>query len=213
MIVLFDVNGTLTDPAGLGEAWGRPELGLPILDRAVQTAMVDALVGAYRPFAEHVRAAIELEIHRAGLDPGPVDAAAQRATTLDPFPDAHAALDLLRDDGHPLAALTNSGAKGGRRTLEAAGLADRFERILGVDAARTFKPHPKTYAQAVTELGVAPEDVMLVAAHGWDISGAKHAGLRTTWISRGENVLSTMTPEPDVRAEDLLDAARKITGR
>jgi 2-haloacid dehalogenase len=211
MVILFDVNGTLTDPAGLGEPWGRPELGLPILRGAQQTAMVDALVGAYRPFPEHVRAAIELEARKAGLDAALVDQAAERATHLDPVPDAAAALDLLRANGHTLATLTNSGAEGGRRTLEAAGLADRFDRFLGVDAVGTFKPHPATYAHAVDELDVAPDDIVLVAAHGWDVTGAKHAGLRTAWISRGEDELSAMVPEPDVRADDLIGAARQLT--
>jgi 2-haloacid dehalogenase len=102
-------------------------------------------------------------------------------------------------------------AVGGRRTLEAAGLADRFDRFLGVDAVRTFKPHPSTYAHAIEELGVAAHDIVLVAAHGWDVAGAKHAGLQTAWISRGEDVLSAMVPEPDVRADDLLAAARQLT--
>jgi 2-haloacid dehalogenase len=211
IVILFDVNGTLTDPAGLGEPWGRPDLGLPILRAAQQTGMVDALLGTYRPFPEHVRAAIELEVRKAGLDAALVDRASERATHLDPFPDAAAALDLLRDDGHTLATLTNSGAEGGRRTLEAAGLADRFDRFLGVDAVRTFKPHPATYAHAIEELGVAPHDIVLVAAHGWDVTGAKHAGLRTAWISRGEGTLSAMAPRPDVRADDLLGAARQLT--
>ncbi len=211
MVILFDVNGTLTDPGGLGDPWGRPELGLRMLRSAIQTAMVDALVGAYHPFREHIRAAIEVEAHRAGLDLSLLDDAAERATHLDPFPDASAALDLLRDNGHTLATLTNSGAEGGRRTLQAAGLADRFHRFLGVDAVRTFKPHPSTYAHAVHELGVRAQEIVLVAAHGFDVSGAKTAGLRTAWISRGEDVLSAMTPEPDVRADDLLGAARALT--
>lgn len=210
MVILFDVNGTLTDPAGLGEPWDRPELGLVILRSAVQTAMVDALVGAYRPFAEHLRAAIELEARRAALDPRLVDAAVERAARLDPFPDAAAALDRLRDAGHTLATLTNSGAESGRETLESAGLADRFDRFLGVDAVGTFKPHPATYAHAVKELGVEPDQITLVAAHGWDVAGAKHAGLRTIWVARGEQLLSAMTPDPDSRADDLISVAQQL---
>lgn len=174
---------------------GAAGVGLPILRGAQQTAIVDALLGTYRPFPEHVCAAIEIEVSRAGLDAALVDQAAERATHLDPVPDAAAALDLLRANGHTLATLTNSGAEGGRRTLEAAGLADRFDCFLGVDE----------------ELNAAPDDVVLVAAHGSDVTGAKHAGLRTAWISRGEDELSAMAPQPDVRADDLLGAALKLT--
>jgi 2-haloacid dehalogenase len=211
MIVVFDVNGTLTDPSGLGEPWDRPELGVQILRTAVQTGMVDALTEAYRAFSEHVCAAIEVEVARASLDPALVDAAAQRATHLDPFPDAAPALDMLRDAGLRLATLTNSGADSGRATLEAAGLADRFDHFLGVDAVRSFKPHPRTYAHAVEQLDVRPDEIVLVAAHAWDVTGAKHAGLRTGWISRGEQVLTPVAPEPDFRADDLLHMAQRLT--
>jgi hypothetical protein len=48
MVIMFDVNGTLTDPSGLGEPWGRPELEIAIL----RSAMHDALTGAYRSFPQ-----------------------------------------------------------------------------------------------------------------------------------------------------------------
>lgn len=210
MIVLFDLNGTLTDPSGLGEPWDRPELGLAMLNGAIRTAIVDAVSGHCRPFAKHLRAAIAREAQLAGLDGALVDAAAERATHLDPFADTEQALDLLRDAGHRLAVLTNSGADGGRRTLERAGIADRFEAVLGVDAVGSYKPDPRTYAHAVAQLGAAAHEILFVAAHAWDVTGAARAGMRTGWVSRGEEVLSAMTPEPDVRAGDLLELARAV---
>jgi len=212
MVVLFDVNGTLTDPAGLGEPWGRPELGLSMLRGAVQSALVDVVLGECRPFSEHVRAAIQVEAARAGLDASLIDVATERATHLDPFPDAAQALDRIRGAGLRVAALTNSGAEGGRRTLEAAGLLDRFDHVLGVDAVGTFKPDGRTYAHASAALGVRPADIVLVAAHGWDVAGAKHAGLRTAWIARGETALSSVFPEPDLRADDLQGIATLLCG-
>ena len=107
--------------------------------------------------------------------------------------------------------LTNSGADGGAATLEAAGLAGSFAAILGVDAVQRTKPHPRAYAHALESLGAAASDVMLVAAHGWDVTGAKRAGLRTCWIARGEQLLIDSAEEPDLQASDLLDAARRIT--
>jgi 2-haloacid dehalogenase len=203
MIVLFDVNGTLTDPAGLGEVWGRPDLGPGILDGALRTAWTDTMVGRYRPLAEHLRGSLVREADRSGLDPALVDAAVERAGRLDPHPDAAGALQRLRAAGVRLAALTNSGADAGRATLDAAGLLGFFDLVLGVDAVEAFKPDPRTYAHAVAELGASPEDVVLVAAHGWDVAGAAAAGLRTGWISRGEVALSPMVPGPDLRARDL----------
>lgn len=210
MIVLFDLNGTLTDPAGIGEPWGAPDLGLQALNGAIQTSMVDAMLGEYRPFAEHVRSGITVQVERRSLDRSRIDAAVERAAALDPFPDAGDALDLLAREGHRLAALTNSGADGGRQTLEAAGLSDRFEQVLGVDVVKTFKPHPAVYQYALRELGAAAAEVTMVAAHSWDLTGAKHAGMRTAWSARGEGVRPPAAAEPDIAAADLIGVARHI---
>jgi 2-haloacid dehalogenase len=212
MIVLFDLNGTLTDPAGIGEPWRLPELGAEVLDAAVRGAMADALLGAHRPFAEHLRGGLETRVAARLLDAGRIDAAVERAAALKPFPDAAEALDLLRDAGRRLAVRTNSGAESGRRTLAAAGLDDRFERILGVDAVRTFKPHPATYRHAVGELRAPAADITMVAAHDWDLAGAAHTGMRTAWIGRGGDRPSPVWPAPGVSADSLLDAARRIAG-
>ena len=210
-VILFDLNGTLTDPAGIGEPWSRPELGLAVLRAAIQTTMADTLTGAYRPFAEHVRAAIEHHVALEGLDPAGLGPAVARARALDPFPDAASALDLLAAGGHRLAVLTNSGAEAGEATVRAAGLAVRFERILGVDAVRAYKPDPRTYAYALDELGATPEETWMVAAHAWDTTGAKRAGLRTAWISRGEGHLTPAAEPVDVAGSDLLEIAGALT--
>lgn len=213
MVLLFDLNGTITDPAGIGEPWGVPALGAAALQGAVQTAMADVITGAYRTFAEHIRGSVEREVAVRGLDGSRVDAAMERARALRPFGDAAEALDHLRAAGHRLAVLTNSGAEGGAATLRAAGLADRFERILGVDAVRAHKPDARVYAHALRELGVAPTQATMVAAHAWDTTGAKRAGMRTAWIARGEGALSAAAEPPDVRAADLFEAARLLAAR
>jgi 2-haloacid dehalogenase len=173
--------------------------------------MTDALLGMARPFAEHIAAALAVEVARRGLDPGRIPDAMARAAALPAWPDARAALDRLRSAGHRLAVLTNSGAAGGRATLDAAGLADRFDHVLGVDAVSSFKPHPSTYGHAVERLATDPREIMFVAAHAWDVTGAKHAGLRTLWLARGEQVLAPTALAPDLVARDLHDAAEQLT--
>jgi 2-haloacid dehalogenase len=212
-IVLFDVNGTLTDPAPIGAPWGRPELGVQALDRAVHTAMVDALLGTGdRPFSAHVRAAVEAMAADEALDPEALQTAVQAASALPARPDAGDALARCHDAGMRLVALTNSGADAGRRTLEACGLLDRFERVLGVDAVSTFKPHPDVYAYALRELDAAPAQVTLVATHPWDLAGAAHAGLATAWVRHGVCGWPSVFPAPSVQAETLGELARALSG-
>lgn len=209
--MLFDLNGTLTDPRAIGAVWQVPALGVAVLAGAVQTAMVDAILdAAARPFRAHIEAALQDEVGRGGLDPSKVDQALEVAARLPAFGDVDPALEALGGEGHRLAVLTNSGADAGQRTLEANGLAARFERILGVDAVGSFKPHPAVYRYALQELRCAPRDVTFVSAHPWDLAGAAHAGMRTAFVLRDEPLASAY-PRPDVEAGDLRRLAAAIT--
>jgi len=208
--VVFDLNGTLTDVRALAEPWGGaaapPRLGPEALDEAVMTSMVDTLSGVFRPFPELLRGALGRRAQLAGLDLGPLDAALERAAALPAQPEAAAALDHLRASGFRVAVLTNSAADAGRRTLAAAGLLERVDRLDGADAVQAYKPDPRVYALAEPEPGA-----WFVAAHWWDVAGASRAGLRTAWISRDDRLLPATAPEPDIAAPDLLAAARAIT--
>jgi 2-haloacid dehalogenase len=210
MVIIFDLNGTLTDPAAIGAPWDDADLGSEVLSLAVQSAMIDTLVGDYREFREHIRSALSVVVTRRGLAAGPIEQGLERASRLPARPEAGPALERLAEAGLRLAVLTNSGAAAGRATLEAAGLADRFEHILGVDAVQRFKPHPGVYRHALRVLAVDAGDALLVAAHAWDVWGARRAGLRAAWIDTDERAFPPVAPEPDVRAGDLLEAATQI---
>ncbi|MEV4420580.1 haloacid dehalogenase type II [Patulibacter sp. NPDC049589] len=205
--ILFDLNGTLTDPGPLGAPWDRPDLGLRILGDAVRGGMTDALTGGVRPFADHLRAALAVVAAQEGLDPAGIHEATEHARALPAWPDALRALETLRRGGFRLAVLTNSGARAGRATLLSAGLLDLFDAVLGVDAVGTFKPDRRTYDHAVAELGCSPGEVLLVAAHAWDVAGAHAAGLRTAWVARGEVVRLETTPTPERVGTDLREIA------
>lgn len=207
--ILFDINGTLTDPAGLAAPWNRPELGAAMLDAAVHTAMVDAIIGtSERPFIEHIESAIRCLAVEHELDADRVPDALQNAAELPPRPGAEEALERLA--GARLVALTNSGAEAGERTLRAARLLDRFEQVLGVDAVGTFKPHRSVYRYALEEARTAPADAILVATHFWDLAGAARLGIGTAWVTHGVRGWPNVFPPPDHRAANLPELAEVL---
>jgi 2-haloacid dehalogenase len=209
--VVFDLNGTLTDPAALGAPWEAPELGPEVLSGAIQSAMAETLFGAYHEFREHLESALRAEVARRRLDERRIDEALARARRLPPFPDVRPALERLRASALRLAVLTNSGAAAGRQTLEAAGLDGYFEAILGVDAVRMFKPHPDTYGHALHALGSPePATVLMVAVHAWDLAGAKHAGLQTALVRRGGEPVPAVFPEPDLVVDSMAGLAGQL---
>jgi 2-haloacid dehalogenase len=212
MRVMFDLNGTLLDPAAMTAGWpgASPTAGLEVLSEAVAQAMVDTLTTEFRPFLDYVRAALE---RRAAVDGLPADLVEQGVTAaraLPPFPDAAPALQTLRDAGLHVSVLTNSSAENADAALRAAGLRELVDAITGADAAGAYKPDRRVYAAGLATIGADPADAWLVAAHWWDVAGAKRAGLRTAWVGRHEGALLATTPAPDVVASDLADAARRI---
>src|SRR5947209_2715028 len=208
-MILFDLNGTLTDPSPIGGVWGAADLGVEVLARAVRSSMVDTILGNSRPFTAHIEAALRDEMRRRDLDPERIVATMEAAAALPAFPDTAPALEALAGSGHRLAVLTNSGAGAGRRTLEANGLAARCAHILGVDAVGVFKPHPATYRHALTELRRDAGEVTFVSAHPWDLAGAAHAGMRTALVMRNEGP-SSAYGSPDIEATDLMAVAAAL---
>jgi len=203
--VLFDLNGTLLDPAPLAAGFpGAPRgLALSILDQAVMAAMTDTVTGEFRAFPEYLAAAIAHRAAVAGLGEEAVEAGTTAAQALPPYPDAAAALRALRERGHTPHVLTNSAADAAERALQAGGLRDLVDRVLGAAAVGAYKPDARVYRHALDALGVEAASTWMVAGHWWDVAGAKRAGLRTVWVGRDEGALLRTVPAPDALVEDL----------
>ena len=59
-----------------------------------------------------------------------------------------------------------------------------WDCILSAEVFRAYKPDPATYLGVARTFDLAPEQVMLVAAHQDDLDAARECGLRTAYIER-----------------------------
>jgi 2-haloacid dehalogenase len=59
-----------------------------------------------------------------------------------------------------------------------------WDCVLSAEVFRAYKPDPATYLGVAKVFDLAPEQVMLVAAHHDDLAGARACGLRTAYIER-----------------------------
>ncbi|WP_226366983.1 haloacid dehalogenase type II [Pseudonocardia sp. ICBG162] len=100
---------------------------------------------------------------------------------LPPWPDSAETIERLRTRFR-VVALSNGGFALLVALVKAAGL--RFDAILSAELARAYKPAPGPYRTAAELMDVSPHQVLMVAAHGWDIDGARAAGLRTAFLAR-----------------------------
>jgi 2-haloacid dehalogenase len=56
--------------------------------------------------------------------------------------------------------------------------------VLSAELVGRFKPDLEVYRTAARWLGFAPGQVMMVAAHPFDLAAAQRAGLKTAYIPR-----------------------------
>jgi 2-haloacid dehalogenase len=77
--------------------------------------------------------------------------------------------------------------------------------VITVTEVEAHKPHREPYRHTAPTLGVPPAALALIPAHGWDVVGARAAGLRAVWIDRMEKRWPFPTDEPPP-APDLVEA-------
>jgi 2-haloacid dehalogenase len=100
---------------------------------------------------------------------------------LDPWPDSVAGMTRLKAH-HTLCSLSNGNIALLTALAKHGGLP--WDCILSAEVFRKYKPDPGTYLGVADVFGVAPQEVMLVAAHQDDLDAARACGLRTAYIER-----------------------------
>jgi len=215
-VQVFDVNETLLDLAAMDPHFRRifGDAGVRVtwFSQMIQSALVATVTGAYRPFGAHAMAALEMTAEQAGvtLADGDREAIADQLRHLPAHPEVAGALRRLRDAGLRLASLTNSTEEVARAQLEHAGLVDAFELILSADTVGRLKPAREPYLMAAERLGVAVDQVRLIAAHAWDVAGAARAGCATAFVARPGKVLDPLVERPGIVGDDLAEVADTI---
>jgi 2-haloacid dehalogenase len=215
-VCVFDVNETLLDLAALDDRFERlfGDRGVrqAWFGQLLQSAMVATITGAYSDFGTIGRAALEMTAARLGVELSDDDreAVVGGMTRLPAHPAVPGALDRLAVGGLRLAALTNSTERVATAQLEHAGIADRFQAVLSADAVRRLKPAPEPYRMAADRLRVEPGQVLLVAAHAWDVAGALRAGCRAAFVARPGKVLDPLVEPPDLVVDDLAELADRL---
>lgn len=215
-VCVFDVNETLLDLGALDplfeRAFGDAGVRQSWFRQVLQSAFLATITDAYSDFGAVGAAALEMTAEREGVRLSEEDRRSILGgmRELPPHPEVPAALDLLRDAGLRIAALTNNTAEVAEAQLGNAGISDRFEKILSADTVRRLKPAPEPYRAAAGALGVEASGVRLVAAHAWDVAGALRAGCAAAFVARPGMVLDPLVEPPDVVGTNLSEVAASI---
>lgn len=227
--LVFDVFGTVVDWRGGVAGEVRRLLGGQLDAGLDAEAFADAWRDRYAPSMDLVRTGrlpwTPLDaLHRASLDQLLRDAGTGNVTEdtrrelvlawhrLDPWPDSVAGLTRLRRR-HVLAPLSNGNVALLVDMARRAGLP--WDLILGAEIVQHYKPDPEVYDSAPRLLGLAPAQVLMVAAHVADLTAARERGLRTAYVHRpgefGGRVEPPATdPDADLSVSSLTELADRL---
>jgi 2-haloacid dehalogenase len=219
--LVFDVFGTLVDwRSGISEAFRGA--GLPDPDH-----LADAWRAKYPVILAEVNAGARRwgdldEMHSATLDEllgergidlsvGSRRQLVEAWHQLDPWRDVRTGLETLRRQVIT-ATLSNAHIA---LLVDLARHGDlRFDCVLSAELAGAYKPAPEAYLTAARLLGVAPGELMLVAAHPSDLAGARAVGLATAFIDRpleyGPGSPSRADPDADASIAQLQELTVQV---
>jgi 2-haloacid dehalogenase len=214
-VVAFDMIGTffsLDVPRRALVGLGAPDAAMDLwLAQSLRDYFAASHADAYVPLGQVLEADLSRTLATLGISANEDEqrAVMQAMSNLEPVGGAAEACQVLRAAGYELVALTNGAIRLTRSLLERANLARLFVDMLSADAVGKSKPHRFVYEQVLER----DANGWLVASHSWDTLGAHKAGLRTAWVSGVESRYLDVYPPPDLRASDLVDAARLIASR
>jgi phosphoglycolate phosphatase len=105
-----------------------------------------------------------------------------------------------------MAVLSNKPVNPSRAIVEALGLGEFFVNVYGGNSFDTKKPDPFGARQLLKEIGIAPQEAMIIGDSSIDIQTGRNAGLWTCGVTYGFAPHTLTEVAPDV----VIDNPREL---
>jgi 2-haloacid dehalogenase len=151
-------------------------------------------------------------IHNIAISEADVAELGNGLASLPPHPDVPDSLRRLKAAGYRLVTLTDSSAIPARGPLQAAGLADLFEKQFTAETVRRYKPAREAYQMVAQATGTELSELCMIASHPWDLIGASTVGCSAALIER-VGVAPLIVPglkQPQIIAPTLTEIATQL---
>ena len=109
--------------------------------------------------------------------------------SITPWPDVPPAISTLQSQGYETFVFANG--------CRSSGL--RFDMLFSSELLGVYKPARESYERVLDFVEVRPEESVMVAAHAYDVRGAKAVGMRTVYVRRWTDDVDEMGDEERVR--------------
>ncbi len=211
--IIFDAYGTLFDVYSIGRLADKlfPGKGdaLTALWRAkqIEYTHLRTMCSTYKPFWEVTQDALVFSCKKLGLD---LTLDAQQAlmaqyAKLPSFPECEQVLRKLREQGIPLAILSNGNSQMLDAVVKASGIQPLLSHVLSVDSVQKYKTAPEAYQLGTDVFGTGARNILFVSGNCWDICGASWFGYKTFWVNRAGAPLEELGVTPHGEGTELND--------
>ena len=213
---VMDLSGSLAGPAGdFLAAHGSDMTGQAFYAdwrerQRIEQYQDNLLMLGHSGYLETCRRAFVycLKKHNVSYTVGDVQEFMKVYKDLRPYGDAVEGLRSL-EGRYKLVALSN-GEQWYLEELLGNNVPIKFDAIISVDQVGAFKPSPGIYRKAVQRLGCEPGEIMMVAAHAFDILGAQACGFRAAYVNRYQLPTEDSEYQPDIIVEDFVELAVRL---
>ena len=213
---VMDLNGSLAGPAGDFLAAHSSNLtGQEFYDdwrgrQRIEQYQDNLLMLGHSGYIETCRRAFVycLKKHNVSYTSSEVQQFMQVYHGLQPYADAIEGLQLLAER-YQLVALSN-GEQWYLEQLLGNHVPIRFDAIISVDQVGAFKPSPGIYRKAIQRLGCEPGEIMMVAAHAFDLLGAQTCGFKAAYVNRYRLPTEDSEYQPDIIVDDFIELAARL---
>lgn len=100
------------------------------------------------------------------------------------WPDVIHALQAIRSAGLETFVHANGSTRLQLDIVASSGLTAEFDMLFSSELLGLYMPAPEAYHKVLQLIGAQPHEVVKVAAHAWDLRGAKKVGIKTVYIRR-----------------------------
>lgn len=204
-VIAFDLDGTLVETA--------PDLIGTLNVLLVEHGLAPLPIGAARRLlGGGPRRMVQLAFSEAGTwaSEDELDALMERYVPLylariadhsHAYEDVEMVLDGLRAAGARLLVCTNKRSDLSSALLDAVGLLDRFDAVVGPDRVSARKPDPAHLIEAIAIAGGRLDRALMVGDSSADVGAARRAGVPVVAVSWGY----TEIPPAELGADAVID--------
>ena len=128
------------------------------------------------------------------------------------WPEVSSAIEQLEAAGYEVFVFANGTTRLQLDLCRSSGL--KFNMLFSSELLGIYKAAPESYRKTLELVNVKPEESVMVAAHAYDVRGAKEAGMKTVYIHRWTDDINedmeVVKGENDYFLEDMTSLAEVI---